>query len=175
MAEILQALALELDKEEKVICLSTEELLYEINEINKLNNENDDDNNNDDEGDDKLVIFSQDFDRMYTSLHIPTVCQIAADEYYNSNLEIDVDVIELGLYLAIVCDRQQLIDLGLGDVTHTRRHNRGPKPGITTAEVMSRSYDTVSKFVVPQRSPTNDEKRLMTKLEVGAIHVVDII
>ena len=73
-------------------------------------------------------------------------------------------MIELGLYLAIVCDRQQLIDLGLGDVTHTRRHNRGPKPGITTAEVMSRSYDTVSKFVVPQRSPTNDEKRLMTKL-----------
>ena len=99
-----------------------------------------------------------------TSLHIPTACQIAADEYFNSNLQIDVDVIELGLYLAIVCDRQQLIDLGLGDVTHTRRHNRGPKPGITTPEVMSRSYDTVSKFVVPLRTPTNNEKRLMTKM-----------
>ena len=88
--------------------------------------------NNDNEGDGELVIFSQDFDKMYTSLHIPTACQIAANEYFNSNLQIDVDVIEL----AIVCDRQKLIDLGLGDVTHTRRHNRGPKPGITTPEVM---------------------------------------
>ena len=60
--------------------------------------------NNDNEGDGELVIFSQDFDKMYTSLHIPTVCQIAADDFCNSNLELE-DVVELLLYLTIVLDR----------------------------------------------------------------------
>merc|ERR1712121_459149 len=34
MTEILQALALELDKVENTMCLSTEEMLYEINKLN---------------------------------------------------------------------------------------------------------------------------------------------
>ena len=58
----------------------------------------------------------------------------------------------------------QLVDLGLGEVTHTSRFNRDPKPGITTPEILSRSHDTISKFIPPQRSPSNIEKRLMTKL-----------
>ena len=58
---------------------------------------------------------------MYPSLHIQTVCKVAAEEFYNSNLQLDVDVTELSLYLAIVSDRQLLVELGLGEVTHTWR------------------------------------------------------
>ena len=101
---------------------------------------------------------------MYPSLHIPTVCEVAAQEFYDSDLQLDVDVLELSLYLTVVYDRQQLIDKGLSDVTHTRRYNRGPKPGITTPEIMSRSHDTVSKFVPPLRLPNDDEKKKMTQL-----------
>ena len=79
-------------------------------------------------------------------------------------MNLNVDTLELRLYLAVVYDRDQLVDLGLGEVTHTSRFNRGPKPGITTPEILSRSHDTISKFIPPQRSPSNIEKRLMTKL-----------
>ena len=41
------------------------------------------------------------------------VCKVAAEEFYNSNLQLDVDATELALYLAIVNDRQQLVELGL--------------------------------------------------------------
>ena len=99
---------------------------------------------------------------------------MAAEEFYNSNLQLDVDILELSLHLAIVYDRQLLIDLGLGEVTHTRRHNRGPKPGITTPEILSRSYETVSKFVPPQRAPSDNEKRLMTKLGLESLMRVSL-
>ena len=79
-------------------------------------------------------------------------------------MNLNVDTLELRLYLAVVYDRDQLVDLGLGEVTHTSRFNRGPKPGITPPEILSRSHDTISKFIPPQRSPSNIEKRLMTKL-----------
>ena len=49
-------------------------------------------------------MFSQDYGGMFPSLHIPTVCQIAADDFCNSNLELE-DVVELLLYLTIVLDR----------------------------------------------------------------------
>ena len=62
-------------------------------------------------------MFSQDHDGMFPSLHIPTVCQIAADDFCNSNLELE-DVVELLLYLTIVLDRQHLNDFDLGGVTY---------------------------------------------------------
>ena len=63
MTEIFQALALELDKVKNTMWLNTEEMLYEINKIN----------NADEEDEDEDVIISQDFDRMYPSLHIQTL------------------------------------------------------------------------------------------------------
>ena len=147
MTEILQALALEMDKTENVMCLSTEEMLYEINRVNN--------DANDDDDDEEKVIIGLDYDKMFPSLHIPTVCAAAAEELTNSNLELDVDVLELSLYITIMYDRNHLINVGLGDVTHTRLYNRGAKPGITTPEIVSRSHDTQSKFVPPLRHPNN--------------------
>ena len=54
-------------------------------------------------------------------------------------------------------DRQELVDLGLGDVTHTRLNSGGQKPGITTKEILVRTKNTESKFVPPVRKPTDDE------------------
>ena len=68
-----------------------------LHEINKLYIDNTGD-------EDVLEMFSQDHDGMFPSLHIPTVCQIAADDFCNSNLELE-DVVELLLYLTIVLDR----------------------------------------------------------------------
>ena len=73
--------------------------------------------------DDEKVIIGMDYDKMYPSLNIPTVCAVAAEELTNSNLELDVDVLELSLYISIMYDRDHLINIGLGDVTHTRMYN----------------------------------------------------
>ena len=54
-------------------------------------------------------------------------------------------------------DRQELVDLGLGDVTHTRLNSGGQKPGITTKEILVRTKNTESKFVPAVRKPKDYE------------------
>ena len=66
-------------------------------------------------------------------------------------------------------EREELVSLGLGEVTHTRPHKpgqkpRGRKPGITTEEILNRGQKTKTKFVPPERKPTSSESRLMFSL-----------
>ena len=90
--------------------------------------------------------------------------KVVREEYLQSELKVDVNVTEAGLYLAIVKEREELVSLGLGEVTHTRRRETGKKPGITTEEILKRGKSSVSKFTPPQRLPTEQEERLMTAL-----------
>ena len=156
MAEILQPLALEMDKLLDVMALSTEELMAAVSEVNKLDNTKEENQN--------LTLFSMDIEKMYPSADVDEVCRVAAEEWLNSNLELDVNPTELALYLAVVYDRDLLESLGLGDVTHTRLKRNGPKPGVTTPEILTRTHDTASKFVPPRRFPTDQERRMMIKL-----------
>ena len=66
-------------------------------------------------------------------MDIDDCAEIVAEEWLNSGLDIVVDPVELGLYLAIMYDRKWLEDRNLGDVTSTRVSRNGRKPGITTA------------------------------------------
>ena len=68
---------LELDKKENIFCQITEEFYM------RSTNSGDED---------ELEMFSQDHNGMFPSLHIPTVCQKAADDFCNLELE---DVVEL--------------------------------------------------------------------------------
>ena len=49
---------------------------------------------------------------------------MVAEEYLNSNLDIELDNRELSLYLAVTKTRQEIVSLGLEEVTHTRVWNR---------------------------------------------------
>ena len=106
-----------------MLCRSTEEMIAEIELINSG------------DGPDDKEITSSDFDAMFPSLHIETVAKAAGEEFLASKLEIDVDWMELSLYLAVTHTRDTLIQLGLGHVTHTRVHRTGPRPGIKTDEI----------------------------------------
>ena len=64
---------------------------------------------------------------------------------------------ELGLYLATAYNREDLEDLGLGDVTSTRVSRNGHKPGITTAEILERGPMVIPKFRAPAMAPTLDQ------------------
>ena len=71
-------------------------------------------------------------------MNIDDCAKIVGDEWLESDLDIEVNTVELGLYLAIVYDRDVLEEMGLGDVTSTRVSQNGRKPGITTPEVLTR-------------------------------------
>ena len=160
MTDLLKALAQEKNKTLKIMCPSTEIMLYNINEVNKREDMLD------------PVIFSTDLSADYTSLDIPVVCAAVAEELLNSELKMTMDMREIALYLAVVFDRQHLQVLGLGDVTHTRLKNNGPKPGITTPEMLNRQDDTVSKFVEPVRQPTEVEQKQMVAMAVEKLMLV---
>ena len=83
---------------------------------------------------------------MYPSLHVDTIAKVTAEEFLKSRLDVDVDWLELSLYLAVTLSREELVKLGLGDITHTRANVGGRSPGITTKEVIDRGEDTVSLF-----------------------------
>ena len=62
--------------------------------------------------------------------------QVAADvarEFLDCELEVNYNETELALYLAIEMEREELVSLGLGEVTHTRPHKtRSETPGEET-------------------------------------------
>ena len=150
LAEIVNSISELMDKEIKTVCRSTEEMISEIEKVNGRNDIK------------SLSILSTDVSAMYPSLNIDVCAKVVADEFYNSGLEINVDEVELALYLAVTVDRDEIVSLGLDEVVHTRIHNRGQHPGITTEEILKRSdTKTKTKFNLPVRKPTNDEVRKM--------------
>ena len=106
-------------------------------------------------------------------MDIDDCAEIVADEWLKPDLDIEVDIevdtVELGLYLAIMYDRKELEHWELGDVTSTRVSANGRKPGITTPEVLNRGDKVVPKFVPPARQPTQDEKRLMVAIALKSL------
>ena len=113
LAEIVNGIADRLDRKLKTVCRSTEEMIHMIEQVNGKRDVVD------------LVVFSTDIQAMFPSLDIDVMASVAAEEFLKGDLEVNLDDTELGLYLAIMLDRQKLVELGLGDVTHTRKYNRG--------------------------------------------------
>ena len=74
-----------------------------------------------------------------------------AREFLDCELEVNYDETELAHNLAIKMEREKLVSLGLGEVTHTRPHKpgqkpQGRKPGITTEEIINRGQKNKTKF-----------------------------
>ena len=149
LSTIVTAVANTMDEDLKTVARSTEEVITTIEEVNAMDIPV------------EIVIISTDAELMFPSLEIEIVARVAAEEFMNSKLDIDMDWQELALYLAVTHTQQQLDQLGLSHVTHTRVHRTGPRPEITTEEIVNRNSDTVSKFRLPARVPTEDEQRKM--------------
>ena len=58
---------------------------------------------------DNLTVYSSDIEAMYPSLHVDTIAKVAAEEFLNSRLDVDVDWLELSLYLAVTLSREELV------------------------------------------------------------------
>ena len=177
LSDIIDALATEMDNEVNVECHSTEELLSEICDVNDIQHREEE----------NPVIFSMDVKQLYPSLDATHVSALVREAFMSTRLDINVDPRELSLYLSVTRNRTELINLGLGAVTHTRRNTRGRAPGITTEEILRRRYEDgdradqngsnpdQSKFIPPSRDPTSEECRLMLSLalETAVLAVIN--
>ena len=159
LSEILNKVADYMDEDTKTECRSTEEMIAGLQKVNReVNSE-------------KLTIWSSDVKALYPSLKTDEVAATIRGAFEKSKIEIDVDIEELGLYLALIYGRDELERERLGDVTAVWRSegSRGRRPGITTAEVIqgAKAKDN-SKFHKPVRIPTPEEQRKMIGMAIEA-------
>ena len=160
LAVIMRGLSGTLDEKLMTVCRSTEEMIARIEEVNQKI------------GTKVPVIFSTDVEAMYPSLDIEAVALAAKNEFLKSNLTIPINEEELALYCAIVLGTEELEELGLTEVCHTRAKTGGRKPGITTQEVSGRTEKNKNEslFVKPKRKPTSDEvRRENTRIKVSSL------
>ena len=102
---------------------------------------------------------------LYPSLNAVHSAELVREAIIQSDVGFDIDKLELSLYLALTRGRDELVRLGLGEVTHTRKSRTGRAPGITTEEVLSRKKgEYVSKFNPSRRNSEDAETRLMIGL-----------
>ena len=156
LTEILTNMADRVDVE-KLHCLSTEEMMAGLTDLNTRTNLME-----------KPVALSMDVKAMFPNLKREEVARVAAEEFLRSDIEVEVDVVELGLYLAIIYQgrREELEALGLGEVVQKRRHARARTILITTDEVLARREDGSgeSRFLEQERRPNKEEERRMFSL-----------
>ena len=143
----------------KTNCLSTEEMVEALSSYNcqaetTTNSE----------------IFSMDVQAMFPNLDTKKVARVVAEEFLSLDLEIEVDTLEVSLYLAIKFQgkrRKELVDQGLEQVVHTRKFQKSCTILITTDEVLARGEkedkQDESRFNPPQRQPTKAELRILQK------------
>ena len=114
LAEVCTTLGDTMDKEIETNCLSTEEMIVGMEKVNLRKEEIN-----------KLVIMSMDVEKMFPRMEAGEVARVVGEEYRRSSLRVEVDAEALGLYLAIMVEREELVARGLGEVVHTRKRGQG--------------------------------------------------
>ena len=149
---ILNGLADEMDEKVKSECKSTEEMVAAIENANSKNRL-------------ETVVWSSDVKALYPSLKIKEVTEVVYSEFLTSDMNIEVDLNELGLYLALILNKEEIQAYGIETfVAKWKKEGKGGrKPGITTAEVRNekRMTEEKSKFYQPTEIPNDEQKRKM--------------
>ena len=103
--------------------------------------------------------------KIFPSLSATQVARLVKEEYSSSNMEVEVDDMELGLGLAILLGREELVRLGRGEVTCRRKKKGGRPIKISTNWVVGEQGTAAENlFHDPDRQPTDQERRHMMSL-----------
>ena len=134
------------------MCESTEEVMEAIETLNKEANTNSD-----------IVIGSLDVKALFPSLEVNRSAEIVRRMIASSSVDIEnVDYNELTKYIAINVDIVEIQQSGMQDLIHTRKHTKGPKPGMTAREVTDgdeQRSEQKTKWRRPVREPATPAER----------------
>ena len=148
--------------DEKTVCQSTEDMLASIQKANE-----------DHELGEDAIIGSLDVKALYPSLDIDFAVEVVSTEFYNSEVKIEnIDYEELGLYLALNYNKNELDSKSLGKVCPTKKSRRGAPPKITGSGVAIAKKDRFEPWRKAEGIPNEEEKRLMVKEAIKAVLLV---
>ena len=144
------------------VCLSTEEMLAEIDRVNQNNDGN------------EIIIGSADEKALYPSLDIDFTIAKVCEIIFESSLRFEgLWYEEIALYVAVHRTPDDLRTLQLDEVCPTRTTNRGTKPTVKSlaTSIIEKRF---KNWAQPAREPDAREKRklLVTALEIGMKHVM---
>ena len=170
LSEIIDAIANSMKGSMEVI--STEDLLYKIDEFNKLvDKENEEKTQQgNEEREEKIAINGADATGLYPNLEGRQGGRLVRDAYLESDLTIEgVNYKEAARYVAMKYDAYEVRKLGLERIIPKRRFKHGTKPGVTGKEPLSKESDDEVRWEFPEREPSDLEKRklLAACLEIG--------
>ena len=134
---------------EETVCSSTEELLAEVERLNR-------------EGglDDQDIIGSMDVEALYPSIDIDFTIDKVCELLLNSNVEFEgINYKELGLYLSLVKTDEDLQRMGLHTVCPKRKHRRGPRHKITGCGTEENEEKRHAPWTFPDLSNVNRETK----------------
>ena len=148
---LVTIVAREADTEGRM-CESPEEIMEALEELNKDAETNKD-----------ITAGSLDVKALYPSLIGSRTAEIVGNMVANSEIEFEnIDFNELCKYIAINATNVEIESKGMTEFIHTRKSNRGPKPGMTSEEVtggdQSRAAEK-SKWNKPIAHPEDPARR----------------
>ena len=117
----------------------------------------------------QIVIGSMDVKALYPSLDIDHSSSVIDKLIRNSQVNFDVDVLDMALHIAATNTQLQIDKLGLSEVIHTRKHKNGPRPLIISKTVTGTETEreTQDSWIPPSRTPTIDETKQMLALVIS--------
>jgi len=139
-------------RENSAICMSTEDMIAEMNRTNK---------NQEDDG---LIIGYTDVVALYPSLDIDFTIDKVCEVFFESDISIQgIDYVELGLYLAVTTSPEVLTKLGIAGVCPTRKTNKGRPPTITATGSEEQKEKRFKPWNLKVRQPDERARRIMLR------------
>ena len=137
---------------------STEDLQAKIQQFNDLPSSDRQD----------IVVYSMDVKALYPSLDIRRTSEAVMTVIEKSSVVFkEIDYTELSRYLAVTVEEKVIEDLGLREVTMSRRYKKGARPSVIGEEMKKHWEEDKSSWLRPSREPTEEERRRMLALAVA--------
>ena len=136
-------------------CNSTEDMLSRVREINEtVNLEN-------------CIIGSMDVKALYPSIDIDFATEKCVDMITESDTSFDnINADELGLYLALTVDKDELARADLTKYSATRKR-KGKEPTITGCGMKEKEVDRWNAWIKPRENPEGEELKRVVAYAMG--------
>ena len=140
------------------VCTNTEEMMAAIKETNEQNETED------------IIVGSADVKALYPSLDVESCAKIVSEMFVESDVKVEgVDSEEIGLYLALNLNEEELKDKNISQFCPKRKNRHGAPPTITGCALNKDREKRMKPWTSRQEIPNEKETR---KLLGEALKVV---